>query len=447
LSEQAKFKLKFCSSSDAPIAWVAGRRIFLKQFKRTVLSLVEHIQRAGEGDVLISTTGRYSFSVALLAAWIAHRNAILPPDNHPATLKRVYERHKIGCEFNQQWGANLVLEHEPDLSATRGTWLVELAFDTDAVSIYTSGSSGVPVLLKKSLGNLLHEAGCLQQTLDWPGGAIVGTVPPQHLYGLSFTVLLPWVAGLPWVDDIPLYPQDLAQVLSQTGATTLVSVPAHYKALIHDDFPSNSLFAISAAAPLDELTATHWQARNGHAIQEIYGSSETGVVAHRRQLESPQWQAFSSVDVSVNKGLLKVRSSFIYPAWGYEFQSSDKAKLCAAEKFELYGRSDSIVKIGGKRISLQEIERSLLECTGVSEVAALVVPVDSHVRDSAVWVAVAGAEALSISALRTQLREKLAGTSIPRRLLVVDKLPRNASGKVPQRLLKALFRDNDSSYV
>ena len=447
MSGQAKFQLTFCSSPDVPIAWISGRPIPLKQFKNDVLELAKHIEQAGGGEVLILCTRRYSFSVALLASWIARRSAILPPDMHPATLKRIYERHTVGCEFDQDWGESLVLEQEPELSNPRETWLVDFAFDMDAVSIYTSGSSGEPILLKKSLGNLMSEASCLHQAFDWPSGPIVGTVPPQHLYGLTFTVLLPWVACLPWVDDIPLYPQDLSHVLSQTGAKTLVSVPAHYKALMHDDFAPGSLFAISAAAPLDQLTATNWQACNGQPVQEIYGSSETGVVAHRRQLENPQWRTFPSVEVAVNEGLLKVQSPFIYPSWEYAFQTSDRAKLCGVEMFELHGRSDSIVKLGGKRTSLQEIERSLLECDGVSEAAALVVPVNSRVRDNAVWVVVVGEKALSVKNLRAQLQEKLDGISIPKRFLFVDQLPRNASGKVPQQSLKALFRDNKSTYV
>lgn len=433
-----KTRLEFTSTAGSPVAFLQGQPVLLSRFKHDVENLVRHISQSS-GNTLITTTRRYAFSVALLASWIAGRAAILPPDQHRNTVQKIRSQHTIGVECDDGYCA-----HDTRTSSveTHGSWAIELNNHRPAVLLYTSGSTGAPIAVTKTVGNLLSEARCIHDTFDWPPGPVVGTVPPQHLYGLTFTILLPWISGAAWVDDMPLFPQDISNLILQTRAGSLVSVPAHYQALLENPLEMVPALCLSAAAPLMLETAAQWQQQNGQPLLEIYGSTETGVIGFRQQQRDPYWQTFAPVHISTSSKLLAVDSPFVSPKWTSGFQTADQAKLIAKGKFKLSGRSDSIVKIAGKRVSLPQVEQAIAECQGITEASVIAVSVKGVVRDKAVWAVAAAAhpEALSASQLRSELRYKLDNISIPKRFVFVDKLPRNANGKIRRQSVEALLK-------
>lgn len=433
-----KIRLEFFSTADAPLAYIAGQPVLLSQFQYDVETLAGQIKQS-KGETLITTTKRYPFSVALLASWLAGRTAILPPDQRHSTLQNIRSEQAIGIEYGDTGCTPFAVDPS---EAEHGRWRIELDGTQPAVTLYTSGSTGTPMAVTKTIGNLLSEAHCIHNTFNWPSGPIMGTVPPQHLYGLTFTILLPWVSGAAWVDEMPLYPQDISNIIQQTQAASLISVPAHYQALLANPMEPIPEFFLSAAAPLASGTAVQWQQQYHHPILEIYGSTETGVIGFRQQPHRAVWQTFDPVRISVNADLLTVSSPFVSPAWASGFQTADQVILTDNNQFELCGRSDSIVKIAGKRVSLNEVEQALAECQGITEASAIAVSVDSLIRDKAVWAVAATAhpEMLSVSQLRTELQKKLDNISIPKRFVFVDKLPRNARGKIQRQAIENLFR-------
>jgi len=133
---------------------------------------------------------------------------------------------------------------------------------------------------------------------------------------------------------------------------------------------------------------------------------------------------------------------------------SDGLSLCNITapqrgRFELLGRRDAIVKIAGKRVSLSRIEKHIRACPGVEEAAVIAVPAKGRLRDLAIWAAVVpnGRQALSAQALRSDLRNRLDGIEIPRRVLMVDHLPRTSSGKLPLAAIADLFEEHDQRRV
>ena len=443
-----KFQLTFSSSVDSPFAYCADSLINVAQFKNDVLTTVEQISQSEVGEILITTQGRYAFSVGLLASWLAGRTVLLPPDQHEYSVRTIRKKHVVGFECDHCWGETLARTNNSNLKAKEDCWVVELQGDFKAVVLYTSGSTGAPRAVEKSISNLFHEVDCLSSTFTWSNAAILGTVPVNHSYGLTFTILLPWKIGAPIVDDVPMFVQDITRVISQTNAQTLISVPVHYNALLQADFKADGLFCLSATALLQKQTATNWFEKNKTQLLEIYGSTETGVIGFRRQLDDPQWCSFESVELSVNVESLTVKSPFISKRWSDGFATADQVILSGEDKFYLLGRSDSIVKIGGKRTSLIEIEHCLLNCPGIVDAAAIAVPVDGVVRDNAIWAAVVlQGSIVSTTDLRTQLRKKLDSISIPRRFIFVDRLPRNSNGKIPRQALENLFKSNDITNV
>lgn len=439
------FDLNFSSSENAPLALAAGSAISLGQFRHDVLQNRDRLP-TGEGEILLHCRGRYAFSVALLAAWLAEKTVILPPNNLDETLAAIRSRCRIDYEFDDSWGETLLAGKS---TVSHGNWAVTLKPFETALRLFTSGSTGKPKVIVKSIGNLFDEVITLRDQFDWPGGPITGSVPPTHLYGLTFTVLLPWILRTPWIDDIPLFPGDISRTLEMASSRTLISVPTQYRALLEDAADLSQVTCISAAAPLPAELAVNWKQRYGTEIREIYGSTETGVIAYRQQVSAVAWEAFPPVHLMTEAGRLKVHSPFVSHAWSAGFLTADRVKLKSATSFHLLGRSDSIVKIAGKRISLTKIENGLLSCPGVVDAAVIAVPETGYVRDHAIWAAVIGKHEhpLTCRQLQSDLRGKLESIEIPRRIVIVDKFPHTASGKLPLNAIKKLFNGKKSQRV
>ncbi|VAW77140.1 hypothetical protein MNBD_GAMMA13-799 [hydrothermal vent metagenome] len=436
-SEHPVASLSFASSNSRPLAYGADCPVSLQHFRADVLRFTEQIQ--GDGDVLICCDGRYGFSVALLAAWLSTRAVILPPNRLESSLAHIRSHLPIAIECDRRWEETLKIS---PVDSGHGEWSIDLPLQNTAVRLFTSGSTGTPCIIPKSLGNLLHEAEALRQGFVWPEAPVVATVPPHHLYGLTFSLLLPWVLGVPWTDQTPFYPQDVINLVTDTGAGTLISIPLQYKALLREQPDFSHLTCVSAAAVLDSETARHWQQQQTRAILEIYGSTETGVVAHRCQDSDPAWRRFDAVSLSANTGLLQVTSPFVSEKWKGSFQTADRVKQLTEDRFQLLGRADSVVKIGGKRVCLAAIEQKLTTCRGVIDAAVLAVSADGPLRDKMIWAAlvVSDEAALTTERLRKQLQGVLDGIEIPKRVIFVDKLPRTSSGKLPRKCLINLFK-------
>lgn len=442
---QPSYQLRFSSSVSKPLASIAGRPVSVGQFRADVERL--RARMSAPGDTLLSCSGRYAFSVGLLASWLASRAVILPPNQLTDDLAAIRRRYTIGLECDTDWAAQLSGSAEP---VQHGEWRLALDGDLPAAKLFTSGSTGAPKSTTKTLANLLDEAHAIAKQLDWPAAPVVASVPPQHLYGLTFSLLLPWVLGSCWVDDMPLYPGDVAESLQRNAAGTLISVPAQYQALLDsNDTRLDGIRCVSAAAPLPSQLARTWRQRHGGDIIEIYGSTETGVIAHRQQLLEPGWQAFPGVRLSTQQDLLQVESAFVSTEFNRQFQTADRVTPPRQGRFELLGRADKVVKIAGKRISLNNIEANIRACSGVAEVAVIAVPAKGVVRNLAIWAAVVADQNLPLSAaqLRSALRDKLDSVAIPRRLLLVDSLPRTASGKLPGTAVAGLFDEHDRTRV
>ncbi|MEA3412397.1 MAG: AMP-binding protein [Pseudomonadota bacterium] len=432
--------LHFESNEAKPLACMAGTAISLGQFRADVNHLAARLRH--DGHTLISCSGRYAFSVGLLASWLSDKTVVLPPNQLDGTLRNIRSRFDIAFECDADWSRQLPGN---DASEAHGTWEPVLPSGIHAIKLFTSGSTGISKVVTKSAANLLDEARAIAAEFDWPTGPVVAGVPPQHLYGLTFSVLLPWVLGNALVDEMPRYPRDVLQALRHNGGKTLISVPAQYQAMLEDGTDLRGILCVSAAAPLPGNLARQWQQQNGTDILEIYGSTETGVIGHRRQMSAEAWQVFPQVSVSTEQDSLKVKSPFVSDEFTAGFLTGDRVTSPKQGRFQLLGRSDTVVKIAGKRVSLTNIEDCIVSCPGVAEAAVIAVPAMGVVRDLAIWAAVVadGNQPLSPRQLQMDLRGKLEGIEIPRRILVVDRLPCTSTGKLPRGSVANLFEERD----
>ena len=392
------------------------------------------------GDVLLIFEDRFAFAAALIGAWRARRTVLLPPNGQPDTIRTLARRPGVAAFLHDRPGSPegealaSILAGPPEARA-----LEPLPPDVLVATLATSGSTGGHELLPKTAAQLLGEAATLvaQFGLD-ASDRIVATVPSHHIYGLLFGVLAPLRAGAAFVRETPVHAEAVAATVDRHGATHLVSVPAHLRALealSPAPHPLRRVFSSGAALPAD--TARRVVRVLGVPVTEVYGSSETGGIGWREDPTAP-WRPFAGVSVGADAdGRLLLDSPLLAPGSPRPLPCSDRIALREDGRFDLLGRVDGAVKVGGKRVAIGEIEARALAVPGVRDAAAIAEPVDGA-RGTEIWLALAGTD-VPAERVRSELARWLDPTTLPRRIRVVESLPREDNGKLTRRRLRALF--------
>ena len=317
----------------------------------------------------------------------------------------------------------------------------KLAFlpDTIAAIAFTSGSTGKPVPSPKTWGTLSLGGVVEASRFGLAGGSpsvIVGTVPPQHMYGLETTVIMALRGGLIMHNEQPFFPADLQAVLESIDANrVLVSTPVHLRALLASDVELPPLrLTICATAPLSQDTAHQFEVRFGVEVREVYGFTEAGMVATRRTVDGPTWHLLPELKMREADGHVWISGGHV----PVEAASSDVIDLIDNEHFVLRGRGADLVNIAGKRTSIGYLDHQLRALAGVED-GAFFLPDDvgDGVTRLTAFVVAPGAKREQLLAA---LSQRIDPVFLPRPLYLVDALPRNATGKLPRSELVKLAK-------
>jgi len=419
--------------------------------------------------IMLACADRYHGAACLLAIWDVARIAALPPNGREETIDALCAERGIDVLLHDGGGRGGIdvrpwLEGATSGPAAPPVEPPRFAASQPVACLFTSGSTGAHVPCLKAARQLLGEARLLVSLFDMgPEARVLATVPPHHIYGLLFGVLVPLMGGGALVRGTPQHAETIAADARRFGANVLCSVPAHLQGLgvLGPGAlpPLRRIF--SSGAPLPEEVAHAVAGVAGVPVTEVFGSSETGGIAWRQQRPTPTgdrrldddaagegdgavslWQAFPGIEVSADAdGLMVVRSPFADtpeggPA-GAPVRGADRVRVASGGRFELLGRADGVVKIGGSRIAVGEVERRLREIPGVREAAVISVEV-AGLRRHELWAAVV-APGLTAPALREALRRRLESIAVPRRFRLVEALPREENGKLMKARLRALF--------
>ena len=315
--------------------------------------------------------------------------------------------------------------------------------DETFLFLFTGGSTGKPRSWSKTPRNLFGEAFYLAETLGIGADDLfLSTVPPQHIYGLLYSVLLPFVASARVLRRTCTFPREILGTLQEEKATVLVSVPIHYGALRTDDLQRFSLrLALSSAAPLDPGDASFFLKKTGLAINEIYGSTETGGMATRAYgANHGSWEPFVCLDWRILSERLCVRSNFVSPdlpldAEGF-YLTADRVAKAGENRFRFLGRTDHIVKIAGKRVDLEEIREKIRRISGVTDACVTALPLN---RAGRVQIAALVATDLAAGEIRAAIRSMDEPYGLPRRIRVVKAIPVLPNGKIDRQRVDQLL--------
>lgn len=392
--------------------------------------------------VLNVCADRYLFTVGLAACLMTGRVSLLPSTHTAEVIRRLigFAPDAFCLTDDPACAIELPRFQFPPLAREPVPWQVPMLPAAQlAAIVFTSGSSGIPIPHRKTWGKL---ARCVADGAPrlglHEGGAhtLVGTVPAQHMYGFESTVLLALLSGNAFSAARPFYPADIqAAVAAVPTPRVLVSTPVHLRALLVDGtrLPRVDLI-VSATAPLSVELALEVEAHYGCRLLEIYGSTETGQIATRRTAESVSWHLWNNVR-------LVARDGQVFAQGGHVEQMTalgDVVELTAPEHFLLHGRTADLINIAGKRSSLGYLNVQLQSIPGVVDgVFFLRGSVTGRIGVARVAAAVVSPE-LSAAELIEQLRQRIDPVFLPRPLIIVDRLPRNATGKVTREELQSL---------
>ncbi|MFH2075919.1 MAG: fatty acid--CoA ligase family protein [Pseudomonadota bacterium] len=311
------------------------------------------------------------------------------------------------------------------------------------VWLFTGGSTGEPKLWSKTPENLFGEAFHLAETFGvGPTDLILPTVGPRHIYGLLGSVLLPFVASARVLGRTCTFPREIFNVLRKEGATILLSVPAHYRALGASELGPNTLrLALSSAAPLDPEDGAFFLEKTGLAITEIYGSTETGGMATRTCGENQgSWKPFVCLDWKILAERICVRSPFVSPDLPHDeegfFMTADRAVAAGGNRFRVLGRVDHIVKVAGKRVDLEEVREKIRRIAGVTDAHITAVPLKGARQVEIVALVASDRPAREV---RAAVRSMEDPYSRPRRIRIVRAIPVLPNGKIDRQRVEQLL--------
>jgi acyl-coenzyme A synthetase/AMP-(fatty) acid ligase len=315
----------------------------------------------------------------------------------------------------------------------------EISADLIAAIVFTSGSTGRPKPHPKRWGDLVIGLRLARKRFGFQSSKhemILATIPPQHMYGLEVSVVLPLVAGLSVHAGSTFFPEDIRRVLSASPKLrTIFTTPTHLRACVESDLEWPRLSRIvSATAPLSvELAARAEELFSCHVL-EIYGCTEAGSMATRRTVDGDLWQFYDGVTCHEHEGLVYVSAGHLPDP----VPLNDFIEIHSDSRFRLLGRHADLVNIAGNRASLSDLNIKLNAIEGVRDGIFVVPPSQA---DTDVWrvTALVVAPDLEKKEILAALAERINPVFLPRPLYKVDSLPRNAMGKLPREALSRLL--------
>lgn len=422
------------------IAWHDDGPIAAAALLSDVAALAERLPPAAAAVNLCED--RYAFLVAFAALASRGQVNLLPPSRVPHAVDEALAAHPGSYTI----GDSALVPEPPHYLRFAPEGLVRsvpavLVEEGMPIAIgYTSGSTGVPRPNAKRWDKLAVSSGhndALLRALAGGDYHVVATVPPQHMYGLEFSVLLPLFGYAAVYAGRPFFAADIAAALaSLPEPRILVTTPVHLRALVDSNqgLPPFSGI-VSATAPLPRELARTAEDRFRAPVQEVFGSTETCVIAHRRTAREDAWTPYPGVTLHPQPDGTRIEA----PQLEQPVVLADLIEVDAEGRFRLCGRNTDLLDIAGKRASLGDLTCKLLAVPGVRDGAVFQLDETDAVGVRRI-AALAVAPGLSAAAILEVLRGSIDPVFLPRPLKVVDSLPRSETGKLPRAAMVEMLK-------
>jgi len=343
--------------------------------------------------------------------------------------------------------------------------------DDLACILYTSGTTGRSKGAMLTHRNLSSNALALHRIWGFQASdVLLHTLPLFHVHGLFVALNTILLNGGRMIFHTRF--EAAAAIHALKRSTVFMGVPTYYTRLLaepsfdHACCEHMRLF-VSGSAPLLAETFTEFQSRTGHTILERYGMTETGMITsnplHAERRAGTVGMALPEVDVRValddgtiappnEIGHIQLKGPNVlagywqmpdktadeFTADGY-FKTGDMGTFSDGGYLSIVGRSKDLVISGGYNVYPKEIELLLDTMEGIAESAVIGLPHPDFGEAVAAVVVRQSTATLEESAIISTLKLQLANFKVPKRVFVVDELPRNAMGKVQKNLLRQQY--------
>lgn len=435
-------------------AWLSGSEVL--QRARTWSALLDR-EGVGSGDlVLLRGMSGASLVVGLLAIWLRDAAALVAESTLAAAeVASLCEGFSPACILTPGAGGVPLATGSAPRSSRRSLP------PGCAVLKLTSGSTGRPRGIAVGAGHLIADGRQIVSGMGIGADDInLGVIPPAHSYGLGNLVMPLVLQGSPLLILKDPLPATLSSVLSLSEPCIFPGVPTLYQILARLPEPAMTpkglRLCLSAGAPLRRDTAAAFRERFGLAVRAFYGASECGGITFDA---SQDGRAAESADGSVGtplpevevrlsgeEGRVTVKSraaAFGYLSGGETsgdgefaegwFRTGDTGRFDAQGRLVLTGRVGALVNVAGRKVNPREVETALLSLPGVEDAAVLGVP--DEARGEALMACLVTQGELSREMVMRYLRCELAGYKLPRRLVLLESIPRNERGKLDRGAL------------
>jgi malonyl-CoA/methylmalonyl-CoA synthetase len=442
------------------------------QVEKSVANIVLYLATVRAGAVYLPLNTAYTLNELDYFIGDAEPSLVVCDPSKAEGLAPIAAKVKAKVETLGPDGKGSLTEAAAKASSEFAT--VSRANDDLAAILYTSGTTG------RSKGAMLTHDNLASNSLALVGywgftdkDVLIHALPIYHTHGLFVATNVTLFARASMIFLPKLDPDLIIKLMAR--ATVLMGVPTFYTRLLQNpalsrDTTQHMRLFISGSAPLLAETHREWSARTGHAVLERYGMTETNMNTSNPYdgERVPGAVGFPLPGVSVRVtdpetakelpreeiGMIEVKGPNVFKGYwrmpektkaefrddGF-FITGDLGKIDGKGYVHILGRGKDLVISGGFNVYPKEIESEIDAMPGVIESAVIGVPhADFGEGVTAVLVCNKGADVTEAAVLKA-LDGRLAKFKMPKRVFVVDELPRNTMGKVQKNVLRDIYKD------
>lgn len=307
-----------------------------------------------------------------------------------------------------------------------------------AALFYTSGTSGNSIAVVKTRRELSSETEAHAKWMkEERFEQCLVTVPFFHIYGFLFGLSLPNALNLPIVTKEHFLPSEILDLCAQKP-TLCITNPVFIRAMLryNEEITLAETLFISSSGPLESHEAERFEAKYSTRLIQLFGSTETGGIA-LRQGGDLVWKPLSGVEISSDQGVLAVTSPFVsrsifdnvFRPLPSLFRTTDIIEMMP-DGFKIIGRAAELVKIGGKRLSIVEIERFIESMEGIDEALGTVEYHPDTLRGEVLTLFLVGdRDKINTTTLKKALHDYFGGIHMESKIVLVEAIAKTAMGK------------------